>query len=233
MQSLPEPAVTDRSRGFLAAVALALMGLALAFWYALHAGVISFPSLVDFMERHRTAAPAIFVALHTLAAMAFLPCSPFTALAGVLWDQPFAVVYSMLGAIAGSCATFTLARTVAAKSLRKKLRHKAVKWVLSQVDAHGWEIVAFTQINPVFPASTLGYVFGLSQIPFRVYLVTSIVFMLPLQLVLVSLGQSFRNALLPYDAVHIYIQLGVMLISGLVLLALKTLTRKLISHDRK
>ena len=63
--------------------------------------------------------------------------------------------------------------------------------------------------------------------------VTSVVFMLPLQLVLVSLGQSFRNILLPFDALHLYIQLGVMLISGLALLALKPLTRRLLSHERK
>ena len=232
VQSLPDPAA-GRSRGFLIAAALLLAGLTLASWYVVHAGVISFPAIVNFMERHRTAGPIVFVLLHTLAAIAFLPCSPLTALSGVLWDQPYAVLYSMSGAVAGSCATFALARTIAGEVLRKRLRHKAVTWAYAQVEAHGWETVAFTQINPVFPASTLGYVFGLSRIPFRVYLVTSIVFMLPLQLMLVSVGQSFRNALLPGDSRYLFIQLGVMLISGLALLALKPITRKLLAHDRK
>jgi uncharacterized membrane protein YdjX (TVP38/TMEM64 family) len=233
MQPLPEPVGGGSSPRILLAVAAALAVILLALWYAVHTGAISIPALAAFMDRHRTIAPLIFVLLHTIAAIAFVPCSPFTALAGVLWDQPYAVLYSVTGAICAACTTFGLARTAAGKFVREKLRHKSVDWVFAQVEAHGWETVAFTQINPVFPASTLGYVFGLSRIPFRVYLVTSIVFMLPLQLIVVSFGQTLRNAALSRDPDFLIAQFAVMLISALALLALKPITRKLLDRDRQ
>lgn len=206
---------------------------ALALWYVISTDAVSISSLVGFMEQRRATALAIFIVLHTAAAIVFLPCSPFTALAGVLWDQPYAVLYSMAGAISGSCATFALGRTIGGDLIRNKLRHKAVTWAFAQVEARGWETVAFTQINPVFPASTLGYVFGLSRISFRVYLFTSVIFMLPLQLILVSLGQTLRNVLLPGDPTYLLAQLAIMVISGVALFALKPITRKLFTDDRR
>lgn len=206
---------------------------ALALWYVISTDAVSISSLVGFMEQRRATALAIFIFLHTAAAIVFLPCSPFTALAGVLWDQPYAVLYSMAGAISGSCATFALGRTIGGDLIRNKLRHKAVTWAFAQVEARGWETVAFTQINPVFPASTLGYVFGLSRISFRVYLFTSVIFMLPLQLILVSLGQTLRNVLLPGDPTYLLAQLAIMVISGVALFALKPITRKLFTDDRR
>ena len=233
MQLLPEPAATDRSSVIVLAIVATVGGLIAAFLYAVHVNAISISALMSFMDQHRKVAPVIFVILHTVAAMVFLPCSPFTALAGVLWDQPYAVIYSMAGAISGSCATFALGRTIGGDLIRNKLRHKAVTWAFAQVEARGWETVAFTQINPVFPASTLGYVFGLSRISFRVYLFTSVIFMLPLQLILVSLGQTLRNVLLPGDPTYLLAQLAIMVISGVALFALKPITRKLFTDGHR
>ncbi|MDB5825062.1 MAG: protein of unknown function cysteine-rich region domain protein [Herminiimonas sp.] len=231
MQPLPETVRGSRSPRILIGTAAVLAALVLALWYAIHAEMISIPVLAAFMDKHRALAPLLFVLLHTIAAIAFVPCSPFTALAGVLWDQPYALLYSVTGAICAASATFGVARTSAGKFLREKFHHKSVDWVFAKVEAHGWETVAFTQINPVFPASTLGYVFGLSRIPFRIYLVTSIVFMLPLQLIVVSFGQTLRNTALSRDADFLIAQFAVMLISGLALIALKPVTRKLLNRD--
>lgn len=232
MEPLPDSEPGGRRTRIVIAAAAILAALTLVLWYALHEGVLSVAVLTAFMEEHRAAAPAIFIVAHTIAAIAFLPCSPFTALAGILWDQPYATLYSMAGALCAACATFGLARTVAGKMLRGKLHHKPVKWVISQVDARGWETVAFTQINPVFPASTLGYVFGLSRISFRVYFFTSLAFMLPLQLIFVSVGQTVRTAALAREPGTVALQLVIMIGSAIALFALRPLTRKLLARDR-
>lgn len=223
--SRPSPAIVAGAVGTVAAITLAL-------WYAVHTGALSVGMLSAFMDEHRAAAPVIFVIAHTIAAIAFLPCSPFTALAGMLWDQPYAVLYSMAGALCAACSTFGLARTSAGKMLRDKLSHRPVKWVIAQVEARSWETVAFTQINPVLPASTLGYVFGLSRISFRVYFLTSLAFMLPLQLLFVSVGQTIRTATLAREPGAVALHLAVMLGSGIALFALRPLTRKLLDRDR-
>ena len=51
--------------------------------------------------------------------------------------------------------------------------------------------MATVQLNPAAPGSSLGYLFGLTGIAFSVYAFFLILFMLPLQIILVICGDSF------------------------------------------
>ena len=137
-------------------------------------------------------APIVFIAIHTLMAVFFLPCSPMTLLAGVLWGGGYGLSISMLAALASSATTFLLSRSFLHGKIENFLVHRypKVTELLAQAALHDWKIIAVSQLNPLVPASTLGYAFGLSPITLKRYILFSAIFMLPLQLLFVLTGYS-------------------------------------------
>lgn len=137
-------------------------------------------------------APIVFVGVHTLMAVFFLPCSPMTLLAGALWGGIYGLVVSIIAAIVSSATTFLLSRSLLHSKIEHFLMHHnpKVAELLAQAAVHDWKIIAIAQLNPVIPASTMGYAFGLSRITLRRYLLFSIIFMLPLQVLFVMTGHS-------------------------------------------
>jgi uncharacterized membrane protein YdjX (TVP38/TMEM64 family) len=115
-----------------------------------------------------------------------------TLLAGVLWGGGYGLSISMLAALASSATTFLLSRSFLHGKIENFLVHRypKVTELLAQAALHDWKIIAVSQLNPLVPASTLGYVFGLSTITLKRYILFSAIFMLPLQLLFVLTGHS-------------------------------------------
>ena len=144
------------------------------------------------LAQYPLVAPMVFIAAHTLMAVFFLPCSPMTLLAGVLWGGGYGLAISMLAALASSATTFLLSRSFLHGKIENFLVHRypKVTELLAQAALHDWKIIAVSQLNPLVPASTLGYAFGLSPITLKRYILFSAIFMLPLQLLFVLTGYS-------------------------------------------
>lgn len=141
---------------------------------------------------HPLAAPLLFVVLHIFMAVLFLPCSPMTLMAGALWGGFYGLLISVVAAMAASATTFLLSRSFLHGRIERFLtrRYPRVAGILAQAAEHDWKIIAVSQMNPLMPSSTLGYVFGLSKVGFKRYLAFTLVFMLPLQLLFVMTGHS-------------------------------------------
>lgn len=144
------------------------------------------------LQAYPILAPILFVLLQTMMAAFFLPCSPMTLIAGALWGGYGGLVISMLASILASATTFLLARSFLHDRIASFLvrRYPKIADLLGQVARHDWKIIGLTQINPLMPASSLGYLFGLSKVKFSRYVFWSAVFMLPLQLLFVTTGHS-------------------------------------------
>jgi len=151
-----------------------------------------------FLEEYSQVAPAIFIFLHVTMAVFFLPCSILTLFAGVLWGGALGFAISMLAALLSSVATFLLARSFLQKSIRNFLlsRHPTVSQFLERVELHDWKVIALSNLNPLIPASTLGYAFGLSKIPLKRYVKFSTISMFPLQFIFVFVGKSVSELLI-------------------------------------
>ena len=158
-----------------------------------------------FLEEHNQAAPAIFIFLHIVMAVFVLPCSIMTLLAGALWGGVFGLAISMLAALLSSVATFVLARSFLREPIRNFLfsRYFTISQFLERVELHDWKVIALSNLNPLIPASTLGYAFGLSKISLRRYVKFSAIFMLPLQIIFVFTGKSISDWLI-FDGKLIY-----------------------------
>lgn len=151
------------------------------------------------VAHHPLAAPIVFIVAHTLLAVCVLPCSPMTMLAGALWGGVEGVVVSGVAALISSATTFSLSRTFLHDRIERFLlrRYPKVSTPLQQIASHDWRIIAVSWLSPLIPASTAGYVFGLSPITLPRYLGFSAVFMLPFQVLLVMTGHSAATLFSP------------------------------------
>jgi len=142
------------------------------------------------LELHPILAPFIFIILQVLFAIFALPCSPLTLFAGILWGLGIGIIYSTIATLFASVSTFLLGRYV----IRKRTKEQAMKdWhikVLALIDKYKWKASLVAHINPLFPASPLGYAFGLSEISLFTFTYGAILGTLPLQLALVGAGDA-------------------------------------------
>lgn len=165
-------------------------------WLMFDTGFYFVGELETFLRSHPILAPVLFVVAHIVAAIAFLPCSPFTLVAGLIWPLPLALPLSIVAALSASCATFLIGRYFQPVILRSSTGNSPLRNILAFSSKHGWRSVALTFINPVLPSATLGYAFGVSSISLRIYLWSALVAMLPLQVALVAMGGAVRQALM-------------------------------------
>jgi len=149
----------------------------------------------QFLAQYPLVAPILFICIHALMAALFIPCSPMTLMAGALWGQSHGIVISMIAAIVSSSTTFLLSRSFLRSKIERFLlrRYPKAALLLSRTAAHDWKIIAVAQMNPMIPASTMGYIFGLCEIPFLRYVLLSGLFFLPLQIMFVFTGHSAIN----------------------------------------
>jgi len=124
-------------------------------------------------------APAIYVLAYALAPVLFLPGLPLTVAGGVLFGPVWGVVYAITGATIGASLAFLVARYLARDWVAAKLSGPRWEKLDSEVEQHGWKVVAFTRLIPAFPFNLLNYAFGLTRVPFLHYLVATFLCMLP------------------------------------------------------
>ncbi len=124
-------------------------------------------------------APLVFVGICSIAPALMLPGLPFPVAAGVLFGPVWGTVYSILGATIGATVAFLISRYAGRDWIETKLKGTRLKELDAKVMQHGWKVVAFTRLVPVFPFNLLNYAFGLTKIGILEYVIASLVFMLP------------------------------------------------------
>jgi uncharacterized membrane protein YdjX (TVP38/TMEM64 family) len=116
------------------------------------------------------------------------PASVMSIAAGVafgLWGVLFVLV---VGTIAGALA-FLGARYIARERVVEALEgHPNFQAVGKAIDAEGWKVVGLIRLSPPVPFAVTSYFFGVTNIGFWVYLLTTFVGIIPATLVWVNLG---------------------------------------------
>lgn len=124
--------------------------------------------------------PIIYLLIWTIAPSLFLPGLPLTLAGGVLFGFIPGVIYTSAGSTSGATLAFLIARYLARDWVASKLAGTKAAGLDEKVGRHGWKIVAFTRLIPIFPYNLLNYAFGLTRISLAVYVITSLIFMLPM-----------------------------------------------------
>jgi uncharacterized membrane protein YdjX (TVP38/TMEM64 family) len=111
-----------------------------------------------------------------------------------LWWGFFIVLF---GNCIGAALSFALSRWVGQRWLIRRIsRNPTLKILEPAVEREGWKIIFLSQLHPLFPTSLLNYLYGLTRIQFRTYMLWTSIGRAPglfLYVYLGTLGQFGLN----------------------------------------
>jgi uncharacterized membrane protein YdjX (TVP38/TMEM64 family) len=142
-------------------------------------------------------APLIFVALHIVVSLSFVPRTAMSFVAGVIFGLWGGILLTTIGAMAGSIAGFVLMRYLHRDLFGREAKGR-LAWlsgVRQRLDEGGWRGVALMRLVPVLPHSASNYALGLTQISFGAYCLGSLIGLMPMTVVGVDAGVAGEQAL--------------------------------------
>jgi uncharacterized membrane protein YdjX (TVP38/TMEM64 family)/Fe-S oxidoreductase len=157
------------------------------------AGYLQQDKLRELIAAYGALAPAIYILIYSLAPVLFLPGLPITIAGGIMFGPFWGVVYTITGATIGASLAFLTARYVARDWVAAKLSGPRWAKLDSEVEQHGWKVVAFTRLIPAFPFNLLNYAFGLTKVPFAHYVIATFVCMLPACIAFIVFSSSILD----------------------------------------
>jgi uncharacterized membrane protein YdjX (TVP38/TMEM64 family) len=124
--------------------------------------------------------PFVFILLYAAGVVAALPGAALTIAAGGLFGSVLGVGVVSVASTFGASLAFLVSRYFARNAVVRWLSGNEKFQKLDQLtEEHGAIIVALTRLVPLFPFNLLNYGFGLTRVPFRIYVFWSWLCMLP------------------------------------------------------
>ncbi|GAB4131307.1 MAG: hypothetical protein Fur0046_00130 [Cyanobacteria bacterium J069] len=159
-------------------------------------------SQVDFLDPHALQqaiqqwgwlGPVVYIALLTLAIVMFqIPNLPLAIAAGAIWGPFAAGCYSVIGGTLGALIAYFLGLTLG-QSLFKATLGKIPFFSKRRSDRPmGWAIFV-SRLLPIYPFDLISYGAGMSHVPLRIYLIATVLGMIPPTFLLTYLGDSLMT----------------------------------------
>ncbi len=125
-------------------------------------------------------APAAFIGIWIVACILLLPGLPIAIVGGLIFGAVWGTVWSTVGANVGAALAFLIGR-YAARDMVEGWVHKRpmLRKIDEGVKKQGWRMLMITRLVPIFPFNIQNYVYGLTNIPFRTYLLVTLPCMIP------------------------------------------------------
>jgi uncharacterized membrane protein YdjX (TVP38/TMEM64 family) len=132
---------------------------------------------------------AAFIVIYILATVLFIPGSLLTLGAGALYGVIGGSVWVSIASTVGAACAFLIGRYFARGWVSQQIAgNEKFKAIDEAVAKEGWKIVGLTRLSPVFPFNLLNYSFGLTNVPFKDYVLASWIGMMPGTVMYVYLG---------------------------------------------
>jgi uncharacterized membrane protein YdjX (TVP38/TMEM64 family) len=164
-----------------------LRSLALADWVAAFGKRIQELGIVGLL---------VYALVYALATILLLPGSVLTLAAGAAFGLLPGFGSVWVGASVGAALSFLVSRHLARRRVEKWMQSKPRFAAVDRaVGREGWKIVLLTRLSPIFPFNFQNYAYGLTQIPFWHYTLSSVVGILPGTFLYVYLGAVGRSGL--------------------------------------
>ena len=183
------------------------------------------------IEGYGALGPFVYMLIYALAPSLLLPGLPLTIAGGILFGPFWGVIYAITGATIGACIAFLVARYIARDWVERKLRSPKWRRLDEGVEKHGWKVVAFTRIIPLFPFNLLNYAFGLTRIKFLHYAVATFFCMLPACIAFIVFSSSLLDLLRGKISLTFVAGLGLIIMVSLIPLFYGRYKKKKGIHD--
>jgi uncharacterized membrane protein YdjX (TVP38/TMEM64 family) len=140
------------------------------------------------------AAPLVFLGLHLVASLTFVPRTLLGIAAGVVFGAWWGLLWASLGGVLGAVAGFAVARYLHAGLFERK-RWEKLSALLDRAARGGWRTVTLIRLVPVIPHSLANYAFGLTRVRPGDYALGSLLGQLPTTVAAVDLGAAGDQAM--------------------------------------
>lgn len=184
------------------------------------AGALAFHNysleIIDCIDNLGWLAPLFFLILYCLATVLLLPTMVLTLAGGAIFGPIIGTALNLTGATSGAALAFLISRHLIHDWFARKKGDKLNNLILG-VDQKGWVFVAFLRLFPIIPFNLVNYGLGITGIKFRLYLITTFVFLLPAEIIYTYFGYAGMDALTKPE--HFY-RNGSLLFAGIALLLL-------------
>ena len=153
-------------------------------------------------------APLVFVLLYVIATVAFLPGTPLSLLAGLVFGPVLGTLWVVIGATIGATLAFLIGRYAARDLVRTwTANNERIRKLDEGVERQGWRMLLITRLVPLFPFNLQNYAYGLTGIGAGVYVGLTAVCIVPGAAVFTFAGGSLANA--REDLTGTFVLLGV------------------------
>lgn len=150
--------------------------------------------IFDWIDQLGWFAPILFIVVYGLATILFLPTMVLTLAGGALFGPAFGTLINLLGATFGAAIAFLITRHGLHDWISKK-QNAGSNRLISGVNQRGWLFVALLRLFPAIPFSLVNYGMGITGISFRLYLLTTFIFLIPAEIVYTYFGYAGMDAL--------------------------------------
>jgi uncharacterized membrane protein YdjX (TVP38/TMEM64 family) len=169
-------------------IALALVGVA-GLAVCAHYWALFKPQEMAAFLKHHPAAPLLFIAVHILASLFFVPRSALAISAGLIWGMGWGIVYALAGGMAGAFVGFVVARYLNAGWIVPENLPK-FGHLLQRMERGGWRMVTMLRLVPVMPHTPVNYAFALTRVTLRDYLIGTALGLIPSTVYCVDFGAA-------------------------------------------
>lgn len=123
----------------------------------------------EYVESFGALGPLVYIGIYIVAMILFIPATPFTALAGVLFGTFLGTFYAVLSATIGASIAFFVSRFFGRGFVRGVVENKfkKLKEYDKKLEKNGLSTILFLRIVPIFPFNGLNFALGLTKLKFR------------------------------------------------------------------
>jgi uncharacterized membrane protein YdjX (TVP38/TMEM64 family) len=152
------------------------------------------PLTLTELIRAYPAAPLVFLGIHLVASLTFMPRTLLSVAAGIVFGAWWGLLWAALGGVLGAVVGFAVARYVYAGFFERQ-QWERLGVFLERASRGGWRTVTLIRLVPVIPHSLANYALGLTRLRMGDYALGSFLGQLPTTIAAVDLGAAGERAM--------------------------------------
>ena len=172
-------------------------------------------------------APLVYIGVFTLLPAFFFPVAVLALAGGLLFGLWLGSIYTLIGAVLNCALMFLLARHVGRKQIEALIQQKLSPAWQSRLAAAGGQkgflLLIILRLIPAVPYNLINYAFGLTKMSFPVYMLASVIGIIPGTLVFINIGDKALDVSSP----SFWVAIGLLV---LLLAVTALLGKKLFPH---
>ena len=156
-------------------------------------------------------APVVFILIYALRAVILvIPVGVMSLAGGLAFGKWWGTVFILIGAVIGSSLSFLIARFFGRKFIESFgwLHKGRIKSFDEGSEKHGFRLILFIRLVPLFQYDAVNFGAGLSRMRFRHFFLGSLIGMIPGGFINALMGSSLENVI----SVQFFAALGVFIL---------------------